>query len=258
MTSRIPVVDSAGQVQHLDSLMNDAITKRADLRAINALIDETTLRTQLVRREVIPNVRVGLYVEQMPNERGLRLGPALGFGIPLWNRNQGTVDALTARRRQLEFDRRAVLLQVRAEIVTAASAYAATANEVAIYARTVLQPARTNGALLETAYRAGKIPCPPCCCSAISCSMQNWATGMPGCFANAHSSNSNRRSADRPSRHPTYNRPRTLLQSRHDDMHQLVAMARTCASRGRTAGRHDLLLRVHRMRINGHTGGGCR
>lgn len=160
MTSRIPVVDSAGQVQHLDSLMNDAITKRADLRAINALIDETTLRTQLVRREVIPNVRVGLYVEQMPNERGLRLGPALGFGIPLWNRNQGTVDALTARRRQLEFDRRAVLLQVRAEIVTAASAYAATANEVAIYARTVLQPARTNGALLETAYRAGKIPLP--------------------------------------------------------------------------------------------------
>ncbi len=155
-----PTVDSAGQVRHLDALMTDAIARRADVRAIDALISETTLRAQLVRREAIPNVRLGLYVEQMPNERGLRLGPALGLGIPLWNRNQGTADALTARRRQLEWERRAVMLRVRAEIVTAASTYAATANEVAIYARTVLQPARTNGALLETAYRAGKIPLP--------------------------------------------------------------------------------------------------
>ncbi|WP_337171554.1 TolC family protein [Gemmatimonas aurantiaca] len=155
-----PVVDDSGQVRDLDSLVNAAIGNRADIRAFDAQISEVTLRAQLTRREAIPNVRLGVYMERMPGEQGLRLGPAFGFGLPLWNRNQGTADALAARRRQLELDRRAAVLRVRAQIVTAASAYVATANEIAIYARTVLQPARTNGALLETAYRAGKIPLP--------------------------------------------------------------------------------------------------
>lgn len=155
-----PTVDDRGFVRGLDSLVNAAIARRPDIRAFDARIDEAALRTRLTRREGLPNVRLGLYLERMPGEQGLRLGPAIGLGFPLWNRNQGMVEALAARRRQLELDRRAAVLRAHAEIVTAANAYAATVAEVAIYTRTVLQAARTNGALLETAYRAGKIPLP--------------------------------------------------------------------------------------------------
>lgn len=141
-----------------DSQVSSAILQRADIRTLDALVGAIGLRAQLARREALPNVRLGLYVEQMPNEAGLRYGPAIGFGIPLWNRNQGTTDMLTARRRQLELERREAILRARAEIVTAANSYASAASEVATYARTVLQPARTNSGLLETAYRAGKLP----------------------------------------------------------------------------------------------------
>lgn len=143
-----------------DSLVSAAIVQRADIRALDALVGETVLRAQFARREALPNLRLGLYVEQMPGEAGLRYGPSIGFGIPLWNRNQGTTDMLTARRRQVEQERRAAVLRARAEIVAAANNYAGAASEVAVYARTVLQPARTNSALLETAYRAGKLPLP--------------------------------------------------------------------------------------------------
>jgi outer membrane protein TolC len=65
-----------------------------------------------------------------------------------------------AQADQARFGRAATELAVRTEVVDAYRAFVAAAEEATVYERDVLQPARTNQALLETAYRAGKVGLP--------------------------------------------------------------------------------------------------
>jgi outer membrane protein TolC len=80
--------------------------------------------------------------------------------VPLFNRNQGEVQARRAAARGAELERAAVASRVRAEVESAFRAYQAAAGEVEVLERTVLGPARDNLRLLETAYREGKIGLP--------------------------------------------------------------------------------------------------
>ena len=143
-----------------DSLVSIALAQRPDLAASGATIREFETLASLARREALPNLRVGALAERVPNENGMRIGPAIGFTLPLWNRNQGVVEQRRAQVQQASLQRRAVEARVRTDIETAVRAYRAAVLEASVYESTVRQPARVNSALLETAFRAGKIALP--------------------------------------------------------------------------------------------------
>lgn len=143
-----------------DSLMHLALSQRPDLAASTVAVQELETLTALARRETLPNLRVGALAERVPNEGGLRLGPAIGVSLPFWNRNQGVIAQRRAQLQQSVLERRAAEARVRTDVEIALRAYRAATQEAATYESTVRQPARVNSVLLETAFRAGKIALP--------------------------------------------------------------------------------------------------
>lgn len=143
-----------------DSLLRAALSRRPDLAARSVAVEESRTLGRLARREAIPNLRIGA-LAQLGDESGeLRLGPAIGLSLPIWNRNQGLVARREAEARQAAFERSAAELRIRKEVADAYRAYIAASEEERVFERDVLEPARENQRLLTTAYQAGKIDLP--------------------------------------------------------------------------------------------------
>ncbi len=143
----------------VDSLTALALARRPDLAARSAAVRRATVETSLARREALPNLVLrGTSEREGAGERSFR--PGVGLTLPLFNRNQGEVEARRAAAQQAERDRSALVAQVRAEIASAIAAYRSAAGEVEVLESTVLGPARQNRQLLETAYREGKVGLP--------------------------------------------------------------------------------------------------
>lgn len=158
----LPTLDTLPPAFNVDSLVALALARRPDLGASEAAIREAESLRALARRQAVPNFLLGVAVERSRGfgQRATRVGPAIGLGLPLFNRNQGLVAQRAAQIEQARFERQAVALAVRTDVNDAVRAYQTATTEVAVFATTVLGPARRNSALLETAFRAGKISLP--------------------------------------------------------------------------------------------------
>ena len=159
-----------------DSLVALALARRPDLAAWSQVVEQRETLTQLARREAIPNVRVGVFVEREetsvlasgvsgdPSVRGRLESPRLGVGVsvplPLFQRNQGAIEEQTALAEQARLTRQAAELTIRTEVRDAYQAYVAASEEHRVFEEDVLQPARMNQRLLDTALRAGKVGLP--------------------------------------------------------------------------------------------------
>ncbi|MGV3707800.1 MAG: TolC family protein [Gemmatimonas sp.] len=144
----------------IDSLTSLALRQRPDLAATQFGIREAQSLMKLTRREALPNLRVGVLAERNPPETFVRYGPALGFSLPILNRSQGLLDQRRAQVQQATLLRDAAQLQVRTDVETAVRALVAANAEYSVFEGSVRQPARANSALLDTAFRAGKIALP--------------------------------------------------------------------------------------------------
>ena len=169
---RHAVVDSAG-VQRIDltafglggdttveQLIARALIRRPDLSEREAAVRQADAGVALARREALPNLVARVLSQQNDGGTGRALRPGVGLSIPLFNRNQGEVDARRAIARRTTLERAATVARVRAEVETAMRAYQASAGEIEVLENTVLGPARENRRLLEAAYREGKVGLP--------------------------------------------------------------------------------------------------
>jgi cobalt-zinc-cadmium efflux system outer membrane protein len=143
-----------------DSLLQVALERRPDLAARTAAVAELEASARLARREAIPNLEIRVLAEREETFGDSRFGVGFGFPLPLWNRNQGTADRVEAEARQSVWSKNTVEVQVRTEVADAYQSYVAATEEAGIFERDVLEPARQNQQLLETAYREGKIDLP--------------------------------------------------------------------------------------------------
>lgn len=157
-----------------DALTALALEQRPDLASYSAAVQQFRTLQRLARREALPNLRVGVLAERTMDpvlaldgagnprlRQSLTNEPVFGLGvsvaIPLWNRNQGLRAERAARTEQATLRRAAAELEVRTEVANSYRAYLAATEEVEVFERDVLRPARENQGLLETAYREGKI-----------------------------------------------------------------------------------------------------
>lgn len=155
-----PLPAGAIALPGVDSLVALALARRPDLAAAAAGVREAEALASVARAEGRPTLRVSAIAEREEAGGDPRFGVGVGTSLPLLNRNQGTVAERRAEAAQAAYRRSAVELRVRSEVVEAVRTYAAAAEEVAVYETDVLRPTRENQALLETAYRAGKIDLP--------------------------------------------------------------------------------------------------
>ncbi len=143
-----------------DSLAAFALARRPDLAERAAAVRAANARVSVARREAMPNLlfRVSSQIIETTERRDLR--PGLGFTLPAFNRNQGEVQARRAATLQAELARTSLSARVKAEVSRAVASYRAATAETDVLRTTVLAPARENRALLETAYREGKVGLP--------------------------------------------------------------------------------------------------
>lgn len=159
-----------------DSLISLALTRRPDLAARTRTVDQYETLARLARREATPNLRIGVFVERQelsPVSSGVPGAPALGtqlesprlglgvsVPIPIFQRNQGIMAERGAQAEQARLARQATELAVRTEVTDAVRAYRAANQEARVFEQDVLEPARANQQLLESAFRAGKVGLP--------------------------------------------------------------------------------------------------
>lgn len=141
----------------LDTLLAVALSRRPDMTARTVAIEEARLLSRLAGREAIPPLRLGLFAVGGSGSIRPRVGVGVGFPLPVWNRNRGLVAERDAELRQAGLLREAAELRVRTEVADAYRAFITAREEAELFEREVLRPARTNQALLEDAYRAGKL-----------------------------------------------------------------------------------------------------
>ena len=140
-----------------DSLLAVALARRPDLAATTAALSQFEALHRLAGREAIPNLRLGVLANRDGPGDQSRLGIGIGFSLPLWNRNQGLRAERAAQMEQAALQRQATELRIRTQVINAYRSYLAASEEAQVYQTSVLQPARENQGLLETAYRAGKV-----------------------------------------------------------------------------------------------------
>jgi outer membrane protein, heavy metal efflux system len=159
-----------------DSLIALALARRPDLTARTHEVEQQELESQLARREAIPSVQLGVFVAReeryllstggpggssvRPALESPRLGLGVSVPLPLFQRNQGIIEEQTARTEQARLARQSADLAIRTEVIDAYQAYRAARAEHQVFERDVLQPARANQRLLDTALLAGKIGLP--------------------------------------------------------------------------------------------------
>lgn len=91
--------------------------RRLDLQALRAGYGAAEADLHKAVLEQFPNLSLGLaYARDTSDNK--TLGPAIGFTLPLWNRNRGGIAVAKATREQLHAEYAARLFQTRAEIDT--------------------------------------------------------------------------------------------------------------------------------------------
>jgi cobalt-zinc-cadmium efflux system outer membrane protein len=108
-----PVIAPAAPV-----LVAQALDRRLDLQALRAGYTAAEAEVHKAILDQFPNLSLTLAGGRDTSDN-YTLGPAVGFTLPLWNRNRGGIATATATREQLKAEYEARLFQTRAEITTA-------------------------------------------------------------------------------------------------------------------------------------------
>ena len=143
-----------------DSLVTVAIQRRPDVTARRLAVEEASLRQRLARREGMPVPSLNGFLTRDDGESGSRLGLGVSLPVALLDRNQGRVDREAASLERARIRLEAAQLAVRLEVREARLAYLSASEESARLESRVLEPARANIALVDSAYRAGKLGLP--------------------------------------------------------------------------------------------------
>jgi len=100
------------------ALVAQSLDRRLDLQALRAGYDAAEADVHKAILEQFPNLSLTLASARDTSDNRT-IGPAIGFTLPLWNRNRGGIATATATRAQLKAEYDARLFQTRAEIVAA-------------------------------------------------------------------------------------------------------------------------------------------
>jgi len=136
-----------------------ALENRPDLLARKRELDRAESEIALRRREVFPNPSVGVFFNrEASGERAVAGG--ISVPLPLFNRRQGELEGLEARRIQARAELLALEKEIRKEVDQAASQWEVARKNVDLFQREVIEQAEENFRLLEVAYRERKIDLP--------------------------------------------------------------------------------------------------
>lgn len=115
-------------------LVGQALDRRLDLQALRAGYEAGEAELHKAVLDQFPNLSLSL-VGASDTANNKTIGPAIGFSLPLWNRNRGNIAIAQASREQLRAEYEARVKQTGADIVAAVNGVNALRQQRADLAR---------------------------------------------------------------------------------------------------------------------------
>ncbi len=143
----------------LQTLLEVAATNSFDLRMRQAELVQQGFQVQLARNERYPAVTVApFYAAEKANDEQRIVGVGVSVPLPLWNRNQGNIEAARAREQQAEASLRATQRDVERRVTDHALALATQLAEMAQWRPDAQAKFREAAELADRHFRLGAVP----------------------------------------------------------------------------------------------------
>ncbi|MCU0580766.1 MAG: TolC family protein [Desulfobacterota bacterium] len=136
-------------------LIKQTPAERPDLKAATLEMDKTKTALELAQRNAIPNILLGGFYNR--DEGRNDLGVSLSISIPLFDRKQAERREARVRAAQARVTRAALERTIDRELQESANALTSSQKELALFKKEILEKSLENLALLNLAYREGKI-----------------------------------------------------------------------------------------------------
>lgn len=146
----VPVFDS------YDELLAKALESNSQMSLAQLAITRAKQSHQLAQANAIPDlvVSIGPRYSDIDDETTLDLG--IGIEIPLFDRNQGEIQATLAERLSVSAQYQSVQLELASQVAQAWSVYQSTRSAVERYQNQLLPMAEQTLELTRQAYQSGK------------------------------------------------------------------------------------------------------
>jgi cobalt-zinc-cadmium efflux system outer membrane protein len=139
-----------------DELVSAALQRREDLLAYRELILAAEARWELARAQTFSRLNVGAFYKKEERTDTI-VGGTLRFDLPIFERNQGGIEAAQAELRKARAEAEGYALVVREEVLSAHARFLASVAAVGHLEESVVGNLEDNVSLLRVAYEAGKI-----------------------------------------------------------------------------------------------------
>jgi cobalt-zinc-cadmium efflux system outer membrane protein len=134
--------------------------RRPDLQARRYAMSRVDAQIALTRRLIVPNPTISGFFGESTDAPGQPIrvfGGSVGFSVPIFDRKQAELTALSGERLRASYERAAMQLTVEQEVRNAIAGYDAARETLALFESDLIGRVTDGFGLIETSYRAGKI-----------------------------------------------------------------------------------------------------
>lgn len=137
------------------NMMKSVPLQRPDIKAALIEVEKTRTAIDLAKRGVVPNIVLGGFYnrDEMRNDLGL----SVSISIPLFDRKQAERKEAQARSAQSRVKQAGLERTINREFEEAYNALASSQKELSLFKKEILDKSLENLALLNLAYKEGKI-----------------------------------------------------------------------------------------------------
>jgi outer membrane protein, heavy metal efflux system len=140
-------------------LLARARANRADLSAKLRELERAEAEIALRKREIFPNPSAGISFRREGTGDRIVMG-SLAIPLPIFNRRQGELEGLEARRIQARAELLGLEKEIRKEVDQVLNQWAIASESFQLFQREIIERTEENFKLLEAAYRERKIDFP--------------------------------------------------------------------------------------------------
>lgn len=143
-----------------DRLLAEALRHRPELQGVLRERDALGQEERLVRANKVPNVVASLGPDFVPRPGGVNVGVfwMIGLEIPIFNRQQGAMQEVAARRAQLDLRGDAIRFDIAREVADAVAFACFQQSQYRLYERELVPAADAVYADALAAFQAGTAP----------------------------------------------------------------------------------------------------
>jgi cobalt-zinc-cadmium efflux system outer membrane protein len=150
---RFREAEPAGKLQAM------ALTNNFEVRVRAAELAQQGFRVDLARNERYPAISLGPSIsEERAGDRERTIGLGVSVPLPLWNRNQGSIETAKARQAQAETSLFVAQREVERKVAEAALTYETKVREMARWRDDAVEHFRDAAELADRHYRLGAVP----------------------------------------------------------------------------------------------------